>query len=866
MNKPSSSTTIPIAEKLSDHCSFDLAQASKSYIFSSSSVKDKDTPLTSKLTEKDDSLSSVVETKQATTAIESKPETIAHYSSELNTEAIKICNENFIAEKSKLAVIDVSKEVNYEERLQVCDQSMKKVENSSETFIEKMVVAQTISEQPTSQQLMSEISSKDEPRRSGRKRSTKSFGNDTITFPLKKEKTQTSLKNESTETAVVDKNENLKSDVAPTRSSERKRLVNSKYRGEDIYTPTTKKMIQHEKTVIDHQGDSKHEKKTIKNNHVNTTSSTTKPVDTSIKVETRRRSFLKSNEPQTKRNEKQEKQSNIKSNEVHKKSFVQDEQAETKLEQIVSKPVKSTIEDDKLLQNKNRLNESFEQSQKATLLPLDEKQLTLPEIVKSIDTNIRSKASIKFDTQPELASNIKLKDTNVNISKSPMSSQDEKPIEVFSNFNQTGTTEKSTISIQDEKQLDEGINMSETLINSSESIHSQNKQLKEVSSSYGITDTIPDFVTKDQMKENFQTTTENIPNKPIDSAQQHKQSDLLTSHPSLSKDIEKPTNTCNEILHDNDLQKTLKTENEKTVIKKTKVEKPTPGKAASKNFEEKYELFKQKWKAEKEKRRLMKETLSKQSVSTVSPKPSVYAQSQVSSPLHHETTTFLPQPNSPPISLAQISTIKNTTYKNLTEKDSLVRSTKEKPSYSSQQGTKTLTQRVASKLHKKAQAHQKQKQEAETERKTSTEKEEIDLTAITLRSMKSPPRFDEKSSGSKKKSLDFITGRLNYKKKMELLKSEVKQQKSSTDYFNLLQSPPLSAQTSQDNHCGNHKTNPVIYDNESSVNSALKITLPSSSNCSLPSQATPIADYKHREMKTPDKTTNKSKGTFQLEI
>ena len=90
---------------------------------------------------------------------------------------------------------------------------------------ERPTSEQSTSEQPTSEQPTSETSSKDEPRRSGRKRSTKSFGDDTITFPLKKEKVQTPSKIESNETAAVNKDES----IVPTRSSERKRLVNSKY-------------------------------------------------------------------------------------------------------------------------------------------------------------------------------------------------------------------------------------------------------------------------------------------------------------------------------------------------------------------------------------------------------------------------------------------------------------------------------------------------------------------------------------------------------------------------------------------------------------------------------------------------------------
>lgn len=921
--KPSSSTTIPIAEKLSDHCSFDLAQASKSLIFPSSSVQDKDTSFTSQVTEKRDSLSSVVETKQSTARIDNiiKPETIAHYSSELNTEALRICNENLMADKTKVAAAKIDKEVVCEtmKNEKTCDQSINKEGNPSEAIIEKKeevqlktleqtskqsISEQLTSEQPTleqpqSEQSASEMSSKDEPRRSGRKRSTKSFGDDTITFPLKKEKVQTPLKSESTETSVVNKDDSGKSDVAPTRSSERKRLVNSKYRGEDVYTPTTKKTIQQEKLSIDHnQGHSKLEKKIIKNNPVNITSAkTTKSVDTSIKVETRRRSSSKSvsNEQQhsASKTKKHEKQNNTKPIERHRKSSVQDEkQVEVpkpiKLEQMVSKPIESTaqIVDDELLQAQKeiKLNETLKQSPK-TILPPSDEQFVLPEIVKLHEADPKSEVPFKFDKQPELASNIKLKDTNVIFSKSTVLSRDERPIEVFSNqIEITEKSTKSTISIQDEEQLDRVINIGETPTKSIESV--QDKKEFSLTLSYGMTDSIQDSTTKGQIKEvttenlqtstdllnllnkttnptqhnkNFQTTIENISNKTTDPLKDYKQSDLLTSYSSLSKEIEKPTNTiCIEILPDNDLQKTTKTKNEKPVIKKAKVEKPAPGKAVNKNFEEKYELFKQKWKAEKEKRRLMKETLSAKSVSVASQKPLQVCTHQPQ----------IPQPKLEPISLAQISTIKNTSF---TDKDQLVRSSKEKLPYSGQQGTKTgptLTQLVASKLHKKAQAHQKQKQEAEIERKTSTEKEEIDLTAITLHSMKSPPRFEEKSSNSKKKSLDFITGRLNYKKKMELLKSEVKHQKGSTDYFNLLQSPPLSAQAIQDSkiqtqyHYGNHITNPVNYDKETLADATLKITLPSSSNCSLLSQTTPIADYKNREMKTPDKTTNKSKGLF----
>ena len=905
LHTPSSSTTIPIAEKLSDHCSFDLAQASKSYIFPSTSVKNKDTPLVSQFFEEDKSLSSAVQRKQNTTTIGdvNRPETIAHYSSELNTEALKICNENLLTEKSKVTVANTGKEAICEivENEKACD--TRKEGNTSKTFIEKKeevekskselkkseqlmseqlipehfqpeqpkfeqliserpTSEQSTSEQPTSEQPTSESSSKDEPRRSGRKRSTKSFGDDTITFPLKKEKVQTPSKIESNETAAVNKDES----IVPTRSSERKRLVNSKYRGEDIYTPTTKRMSQQEKSAIDHQSNSKLEKKIYI-----TQTKTSRPVDTSAKVETRRRSSYKSksNEEQhaTSKTKKHDKQSNTKPNEIRRKSFVQDEmQVESKLikleqiiskpielEETVSKPVKSTMptKDVKQPQTPNDTKLNIALYPKATLMSLDKK---LPEIIKSNESDPNSEKPITFDKQPELASNIKLRDPNAIFSKSTVSSRDEGPVEVFSNFSQTENIEKSksAILIQDEK-LDQEININETPI---QSVHCQEKQHKEISSALSC-DSIRDVSNKEVSTENHQMATDifNLLNNPTQQTKHNEQSDLATSHLSLSKEIEKPTNTtCNKILPDHNLKETIKTVDEKPVIKKTKVEKSVPGKPANKNFEEKYELFKQKWKAEKEKRRLMKETQSsKLSVSAASTKPS---QQQVtsSSVSHKENTTALPQPKPAPISLAQISTIKNTS-----EKDQLVRSSKEKPLYSSQQGTKTgptLTQLVASKLHKKAQAHQKQRQEAESERKTSGE--EIDLTAITLRSMKSPPRFDEKSSNSKKKSLDFITGRLNYKKKMELLKSEAKQQKCSTDY---LQSPPLSGHTIQDQMMQaqyNNTTNPVNCNNET-----LKISaLPSSSNCSLSSQTTPITDYKNREMKTPDKNMNKLKGLF----
>ena len=817
--KPSSSTTLPIAEKLSDHCSFDLSQTSKSYvIFPSSSSSSS---LDNQITDKDSSLKSPVvdqflsnEIKTKANIISNNNQTVTNDSLELksNTEVSKISDENLFANKfeavkldTSMGVTNIGSEIKNKKESITChsDEIIKKEKNATQT-------AETEKNQQIEPIQSSQTVSKDEPRRSGRKRSTKSFGDDTITFSLKKEKAQTPLKIEPTETTL---NKNGEKSVIPsTRSSERKRLVNSKYRGEDIYTPKTKKVIDQEKLPVDHRhnsGSENNEPVTIKSK-IN-------------KTETRRRSSSKSVF-----NEHQQVIPEI----IHEKPF--------------------DLE----------LKETHRNSSKSTESIQHEKLSKDPTSFKQIETKFSESVLNQHENQPEDIFSFKQSETDTKPSKS-LSSQHEQTL--------VGTLSSEIDLIK--------ASVPYTVFQTQKVLPTKLQKTDVILKDTAIKDSIPMI----EAELPVDTTTKS----------QHQSIASTSDDPSTPKQFEESNNEPNKSQMTNEREEPIKTENEKSAPKKPKVEKPMSEKAPSKNFEQKYELFKQKWKAEKEKRRLMKEhsseasvpiALQKPSGSHQTPTPAVSHQTPTPTVSHqtptpfvsHQTTTIISQPNTKPapISSAHISTNQELSHQSIIHKDLLLQGKKEKLSYASQQGNKTgptLTQLVASKIHKKAQAHQKQRQEAEIERKTLTKKEEIDLTAITLRSMKSPPRTDDKPLSSKKKSLDFITGRLNYKKKMELLKvqTEVKQQ-SGTDYFNLFhQSPPLSAQINQNSkiatqfykslpeyHCSDTLTNPVSCDEAVSI----KITVPSSSSLTSPAQITPVADYKEKGMKTPDITQKTSRA------
>eukprot|EP00111_Clytia_hemisphaerica_P008703 TCONS_00025454-protein len=275
----------------------------------------------------------------------------------------------------------------------------------------------------------------------------------------------------------------------------------------------------------------------------------------------------------------------------------------------------------------------------------------------------------------------------------------------------------------------------------------------------------------------------------------------------------------------------------------------TTEKGSGKNFEQKYELFKQKWKAEKEKRRLMKEaeavqntdqkcqtasTVQTQSTNQPNIQKKKEPESQVPSlakpkrnQFRDSTIDLTELSPSEQVSSSQgalistsLSTKKNKispveprssrqetnqspsklTTKLSFRKESPSKLSSKSTTYSSQAGklAPSLTQIVASKIQKKAQTIQIQKQNMELEYERHC-KEEIDLTGIALQSIKSPPKPNQ--TPPKRKSLDFITSRLKYKKKMEMLKSQGHENKrprliegAPTLLASLeqLQSPPLA--------------------------------------------------------------------------
>ena len=943
IHKPSSSTTIPIAEKLSDHCSFDLTKTSKNYVIfpstsflsSSSDNQTEESPVKSpigeahSLSNEDNTSSSNSDIKKNTYQNENEkiqPEvedipknqpcsikTIAEFCDENqalnninksnvniepstqdikeediieNVESVVVnINENQSSTKNTSSAIDTSEIEQFsmdvtteirESELSNKTKGDKALSKNIETPLTKEdIIEETISSYssnsvttanieevqesctdkdqiaklpaadnktemqtelvwPNHDIVLNNASNKkyteehstptnDEPRRSGRKRSTKSFGDDTIVFPLKKEKPQTLLKVD-----IPVKQDTSKTLIAPTRSSERKRLVSSKYRGEDIYTPKSNKMIIQEKSPV---------------------------------IGERRRNSSKSEK-------------------------IQGE--------------KKTVEEKPLVTGEHRRNSlKLEKTQAEKPIhqerpPVDaEHDFSFANQTEDIKTRRSSKSStVEYPNKTEIRRRSSSKN-NPNEQQTIMEDKYEaklKQTETHSLQTETHSVQTETHSLQTETHSLQTASTTNQVTKDNAETTLKTEEAPREEEEEDVTSTDLNYASAEEHLEEVENIAMAITNDIKGTAQEVLSTEDSSSVPHIEepKDEEIEIHASSKVEEPFRLKETEASTDTVTTaqqVKKNKSEKPVPEKAASKNFEQKYELFKQKWKAEKEKRRLMKEktpmetnTPIRKKTQAVSPNSPAFSEASFPTPDVQQTSTLPIQQTSQqkcaPISLAQLSTIKDTRYKLSSDIDQTL-TKKDRVHYSSQQGIKTgptLTQLVASKIHKKAQAHQKQRQEADLERKTpSKNEEEIDLTAITLCSLKSPPKPDEKSLNlKKKKSLDFITGRLKYKKKMEMLKAQsgssiegekpYKSPDKGPDYFNLQQqSPPAKDPTTSQSlgDSGNCLTSPVRRGGCSSIKSALKINVSGSAASNL---TTPTRAYIEQGLVTPDKSSPRQIG------